>query len=139
MKKRLLAILVCVAFAAVALFTTAVWAQKTKSGEVADTLEIFETAVFTKHKKSAVVFPHKKHSVDYKIACTECHHNYKDGKQVWKEGDKVAKCGTCHKSPKKNDGKMLSLYNAFHKNCRDCHKKAKKGPTKCAQCHPKKK
>ena len=142
MKKRLLAILVCIAFVAVALFTTAVWAQKTKSGVVADTLKIFETGVFKKHKKPPVTFGHKKHSVDYKIACTECHHRYKDGKQIWKEGDKVATCGTCHTSAKKNDGKMLSLYNAFHKNCRTCHKKGKKGkkgPTKCSQCHAKKK
>ena len=77
-------------------------------------------------------------SVDHKLACTECHHIYKDGKNVFKDGDKVQKCAECHTSPKKNDGKMLSLYNAFHKNCRDCHKEAKKGPQKCNECHPKK-
>lgn len=139
MNKRLLAILVCVAFAAVALLTSVVWAQKTKSGEVSDVIKIYETATFKKHKKPAVTFSHAKHSVEYKLECEKCHHVYTDGKQTWKEGDKVAKCASCHKTAKKNDGKMLSLYNAFHKNCRNCHKEAKKGPTKCAECHPKKK
>jgi len=31
-------------------------------------------------KKGAVKLTHKKHSADYKVACTECHHEYKDGK-----------------------------------------------------------
>ncbi len=116
----------------------ALWAQQTKSGKVDDVI-VLKSSVFKKHKKGWVRFPHKAHSVDYKIACTECHHIYKDGKNIFKPGMKVKKCEECHTSPRKNKGKMLSLYNAFHKNCRGCHKKAKKGPTKCNQCHPKKK
>ena len=137
MKKCSIAVIVVLAFAMAALVGTAAIAQDTKSGKVEDTFKI-KDPLFKKLKKAPVSFPHKKHSVDYKLACTECHHIYKDGKNVFKPGDKVQMCSKCHTSPKKNKGKMLSLYNAYHKNCRTCHKKAKKGPTKCNQCHPKK-
>jgi hypothetical protein len=102
---------------------------------------------FKKSIKPPVKFPHEKHAVEYKIACTECHHIYKDGKNVWKEGDKVQPCFTCHPADraeakelsKKEGVRILDLKNAFHKNCKDCHKKAdkegKKAPTKCNECH----
>ena len=102
-----------------------------------------KSPVFKKHKKAIVTLSHKKHAEDYKIACADCHHHYEGDKNVWKEGDKVQKCDECHVTPKKNKGKTLSMYNAFHKNCRDCHKDEKKknkktkAPTKCAQCHDK--
>lgn len=141
MKKGVIGIIVVAAFLAAALIGTISWAQKTKSGEVPDVYKIYDS-VFKKHKKPAVMFTHQKHSMDYKLKCEECHHIYKDGKNTFKEGDKVQKCDECHKTPKKNDGKMLSLYNAFHKNCKACHKAAKKGgnknaPTKCKGCHKK--
>lgn len=94
-----------------------------------------------KEKKGPVKFEHKKHEEDYKIACTECHHVYKDGKNVWKKGDPVQKCGACH-DPKEKKGNVDKLQNAFHKNCKDCHKKeveegkVKNAPyKKCNDCH----
>lgn len=138
MKKSIIAILAVVAFVAAAFLGTAAWAQKTKSGDVPDGFKIDNTKVFGKLTKATVEFSHKKHSDDYKVKCDQCHHVYKDKKQVWKEGDKVQHCAECHKAPKQNEGEMLSLYNAYHKNCRDCHKEAKKGPQKCDECHPKK-
>lgn len=134
MKKGLIAIMVLFAFVAAAFVGSAL-AQKTKSGDVKDSFKIYDST-FTKHRKPAVDFHHKQHSVDLKIACTQCHHHYKDGKNVWKEGDKVAMCNECHKL--KKQGKILDLRNAFHKNCQTCHRKEKKGPTKCNQCHAKK-
>lgn len=91
-----------------------------------------------KRTKPPVEFTHLKHSKDYKIACTDCHHLYKDGKNVWKEGQKVQKCSECHKA--QDQGKVVSLQNAYHKNCKDCHTKLKNegkktGPVLCAQCH----
>ena len=100
---------------------------------------------YKKDKKGPVKLTHEKHSKDYKIACTECHHEYKDGKKnVWKEGDPVKKCGACH-NPKKKEGKVMKLQNAYHKNCKNCHKALAKegkktGPyKKCNKCHQKKK
>ena len=93
--------------------------------------------------KGPVKFPHKLH-IDQKLACTECHHNYENGKNVWKEGDPVKPCIDCH-NPLKKIGKIPKLQNAFHKKCKTCHKhlaKAgkKSGPyRKCNQCHQKKK
>jgi hypothetical protein len=108
-----------------------------------DELKIKSDA-FTKYKKGAVQFTHKKHSVDYKIACAECHHVYKEGKNVFKEGDPVQKCSACHDAVK-SKGKVKKLMLAYHRNCQGCHKQLEKagkktGPTrKCNDCHEKKK
>ena len=115
-------------------------AETTKSGEVKDEFVIYNTVDGYKNKKPGVPFTHKKHSMDYKLACTDCHHHYEGGKNVFKEGDKVKKCIECH-DMKKNQGKVKKIMTAFHNNCRDCHKDAAKagkptGPTKkCADCH----
>ncbi|MBL7213287.1 MAG: cytochrome c3 family protein [Desulfobacteraceae bacterium] len=99
---------------------------------------------YKKDKKGPVEFTHEKHSKDYKVACTDCHHDYKDGKNVWKEGKPVEKCKACH-NPKKKEGKVMKLQNAYHRNCKNCHKALAKegkktGPyKKCTKCHQKKK
>ncbi len=118
-----------------------------------------KSALWKKHKKTIVTFSHKKHSADYKLSCTECHHVYENGKNTWKEGDKVQKCTECHKvalTPQKDKEayqklkkkeKKNAYYWAIHENCVKCHKKFKKKdkvkykkiPTVCAKCHPKKK
>ena len=36
-----------------------------------------------------------------------------------------------------DEEKKLSLYKAFHDNCKGCHKEQQKGPVKCIECHPK--
>ena len=98
---------------------------------------------FGTYKKGAVNLSHKKHNVDYKVACTDCHHVFKDGKNVFKEGDPVQKCSECHDA-KKSAGKVKKLMLAYHKNCQGCHKDLEKagkktGPTKkCNDCHEKK-
>ena len=115
---------------------------------------IIKSTLWKDHTKSAVDFNHKKHQEDYKIKCTECHHVYKDGKNVWKKGDEVKKCQECHNEPTiKGEKKLpeaqqkLNLKIAFHDNCLECHKELKKKdkakydkiPTTCIQCHPKEK
>jgi hypothetical protein len=111
------------------------------AADVPDQITIQNTGY--KHvTQGPVPFNHKKHQTDYKIACTECHHNYENGKNVWKEGDPVKPCKDCH-SPLKKQGNILKLDIAFHKNCRDCHRDLKKegkksGPTTCNKCHEKK-
>jgi len=98
---------------------------------------------YAKDTKGPVKFSHKKHSTDYKAACTECHHVMKDGKNVWKDGDAVQKCSECHKFEAEK-GEPMKLQNAYHKNCKDCHKALQEAgkPTgpfkKCNDCHAKK-
>jgi len=102
--------------------------------------------VYAKHTKGLVKFTHKKHYTDYKIACTDCHHEFKDGKNVWKEGMAVKKCDSCHSVAKPmaqlspaEKKQMASPELAYHKNCKDCHMKAKKegkkAPVACTECH----
>ena len=79
--------------------------------------------------KAPVAFDHKAHGAKAK-SCQACHHKDAAGKEQ--------KCSSaaCHGA--KADGKKVDLKEAYHTQCRDCHKKEKKGPTKCDECHPKK-
>jgi len=103
---------------------------------------VISSECYKKDIKGPVKFTHKKHAEDYNIGCSECHHVYKDGKNVWKEGDPVQKCSACH-DPEKRDGDVDKLKNAYHKNCKNCHKTLGKegkptGPyKKCNDCHEK--
>jgi len=95
---------------------------------------------YKKDQKGAVHLSHKKHNTEYQVVCTECHHDYKDGKNIWKEGDPVKKCIECH-DPNKSEGKKKRLQLAFHTDCKDCHTAEKKAgkknapTTKCTDCH----
>lgn len=120
------------------------------ASDPADTMTM-DSKLFAKHTKGMVTFTHKKHNVDYKIACMDCHHVYEGGKNVWKEGEAVQRCDACHteakapkgdKTPKAEKIKKY-YYSAIHANCSGCHKDLKKagkptGPTTCKECHPKK-
>lgn len=112
---------------------------------------------YTKGKKGAVKFSHKKHATEYKangkaIPCKECHHTL--AKATAKPAD-VKKCTACHvaegkaqvefkgkKAPfigVKKGAKFDKKSLIFHKNCLDgCHKKVKdKNIKKCKNCHVK--
>jgi len=121
-----------------------------------------ENKAYKKHKKSIVMFSHKKHSVDYKAGCGECHHDENNqALDNLKEGDNVQNCIECHKipgerpkgkgAPKLTKKERLQYHaEAIHYNCKGCHKKINKqkglktkdkgaAPTTCSACHPKKK
>jgi hypothetical protein len=103
---------------------------------------------YVKDKKGPVKFSHEKHVKEHQIACNECHHVYKNGKNVWKEGDPVKKCAECHNPVRKKGQKPMDLMHAYHKNCMGCHKRlAKEGKIsqsefkklrRCNTCHAKK-
>jgi uncharacterized paraquat-inducible protein A len=77
--------------------------------------------------KGAVAYNHKAHAEKVKN-CKTCHHMDAAGKE---QG-----CGKCHGA--KTEGKKVALKEAFHTQCKDCHKKEGKGPQKCDECHAKK-
>ncbi|MGD9818644.1 MAG: cytochrome c3 family protein [Desulfomonilaceae bacterium] len=117
-----------------AAFTLAFAATKAPEGD----LTIHSKDVFKEFKQGPVKFSHEKHKAS---KCEDCHHDYKDGKNVWKEGMEVKKCGACHKL--EAEGKVVKLEKAYHDNCQNCHKKLKgenkpTGPVTCAKCHEKK-
>ena len=99
---------------------------------------VIDNKGYSKDIKGPVNFSHLKHNKDYKVACTDCHHEYKDGNNIWKEGDTVKTCVTCH-DPEKPQDNVPRLMMAFHNNCRDCHKNSGKdtAPSKCNDCHAK--
>ncbi len=142
MSKKFATVLVGVFTAAVFLTGGILTSQGTETQTVPD--EVIIENSYEKDKKGPVTLTHKKHT-EYKvkdklIACAECHHVYEDGKNVWKEGVHVDKCSHCHKENAEK-GEPMKLQNAFHKNCKDCHKElgTDKAPfKKCNDCHAKK-
>ena len=141
--------------AVAALCTAMIFAATAFAGtEFVDSWKMENTKAFKKHKKSLVEFSHKKHAEDYKVDCGTCHHDDKGQPLKLAVRDDVKECTECHKpgkAPKKEVTKLKAdkvakkklqneyMYGAMHSQCIDCHKAEKKGPTKCAECHPKKK
>ncbi len=149
MIKKLL-VLLLVAGVALLFGSTAMYAGT----EVADTFKM-EAKEYKKHKKAIVTFTHKKHNVDYKISCGECHHDENNKPLDLKMGDDVQRCIECHKKAGKakapkgqkwsKEKKREFHADAVHDNCIKCHKafnkknKTKAAPATCSKCHPKKK
>ena len=102
-----------------------------------------ENKVYKTDRKGSVLFTHLEHAEGYVESCEECHHEYKDGKNTWEEGQPVKKCSECH-DPSKSEGKVKKLNIAYHKNCKVCHRElARDGGTEapykqCTDCHEKK-
>ncbi len=76
--------------------------------------------------KPPVAFDHKAHGGKVK-ECAACHHKDAAGSEQ--------KCAKCHGA--KTEDKKVDLKEAFHKQCKECHQKGKKGPVKCEGCHKK--
>lgn len=138
----------CIAAFVVLVAAFMVGAADQAATKAADVITI-KAGLWTSHTKAPVEFTHKKHAEDYKIACTDCHHKFENGKNVWKEGDPVQKCEACHNEPTIQGEKKLppeqqklNLKLAFHENCVGCHQKLKKdkpdtkAPVTCTGCHP---
>ena len=150
MKRKSLVLTALIACIAVMFVATGIYA-----GTKAEDVIKLEDPSY-KHKKGIAEFSHKKHVVEYKASCGECHHD-KEGKPLTalKEGDDVQRCIECHNKPGEIKGKKAKglskqekrMYhaNALHDNCKGCHKafnkktKSKKAPVTCKGCHPKKK
>ncbi len=113
-----------------------------------DVIEL-NSSIIKEHRQPIVQFNHYAHMDDYGIECSECHHVYENGKNVWSDSDPVKKCEQCHNDPTtKNEirlpSKKLNLKYAFHKSCIGCHRKYNKennteaAPVQCQNCHVKK-
>lgn len=98
---------------------------------------------YKQNRKGPVLFSHLSHAEDYDVSCEECHHDYYDGENAWKEGDPVIKCIECH-DPTDSDDEVKKLKIAYHRNCIGCHKNvveeeiSEDAPrTRCYDCHEK--
>ena len=110
---------------------------------------ILVNEIYEENEMGPVAFQHEKHVKTYlnpdgnNIPCKECHHEYVNGKNIWKEGDTVRKCGTsgCHDPVENRGEKKVKLRTAYHIECKVCHrditKSGKKGAPyiKCSGCH----
>ncbi len=92
--------------------------------------------------RPAVTFAHNRH-VEAGFSCKDCHHLYKDGKNILdegtlEEGKENVRCSGCHGAKSR-----LNLERAFHNQCIGCHRtywkeKKKTGPRFCGECHVRK-
>ena len=88
-------------------------------------------------EKPPVWFSHKLHE-DRRIDCRQCHHEWQGKRNLWKQGQPVKQCRTCHDL--KAQGRRPDLKNAYHRQCKGCHLKLrqqgrKAGPMECRDCH----
>ena len=128
------------ALALVALAATLALAQP-------DSVLIANQKAFGKLQRPEVNFPHAAHMA--KLECTDCHHRYKNHKNVLdpgqlEEGKPGTQCADCHAKPGSRfspdlDPSTLGLMQAYHKQCLNCHRvmaqKGKTGPRTCGGCH----
>ncbi len=98
---------------------------------------------YKKKRKGPVEFTHKEHVYQYRLFCWDCHHDYKDGQDIWVPWGKTQRCSECH-NPKNKERNNIMLQKAYHYQCKGCHKdlakkKMKTGAyRKCGGCHLKK-
>ena len=105
---------------------------------LADETDYIDNSVYTSPTQSKVNFIHDSHNETAKIDdCSICHHLYEDGVLIESESSEDMPCADCH-SPKMFN-KEITLTTAFHKNCKGCHMKEKKGPIMCGECHKRQK
>ena len=135
----ILAVIFCISSGL--LFGTATPINATEEQEVPDEISI-NNEVYKTDRKGSVLFSHSEHADGYVESCDGCHHEYKDGQNIWEEGQPVKKCSSCH-DPSKRDGRTRKLNIAYHKNCKGCHRElAREGGTQapyrqCTDCHEK--
>ncbi len=101
-------------------------------------IERMNTSAFENPRRPGAVFSHDDHNeaAGLEDNCAVCHHVYENGKLVEDESSEDSPCSDCHAVNPGPDNKM-SLVNAYHQRCRDCHVETGKGPLLCGQCHKK--
>ena len=87
--------------------------------------------------KPPVQFSHRVHEARG-VACTQCHHDYQGRRNVWQQGQPVAKCQACHGL--RPEARRLDVKNAYHRQCKGCHLRLRQqgrqaGPITCQGCH----
>jgi len=101
----------------------------------ASELERLDTSAFEKPRRPGAIFDHDDHNEMAELDdCAICHHVHEDGNLVADESSEDSSCSECHGLLPGPDN-PVSLSNAFHKQCRDCHFDSGKGPVLCGQCH----
>ena len=103
----------------------------------APAVSLLKIPVAGSRRKPPVKFSHRVHEAR-RVACTQCHHDYQGRRNVWHEGQPVAKCQTCHGL--RPEARRLDVKNAYHRQCKGCHLRLRQqgrqaGPIECQACH----
>jgi hypothetical protein len=97
-------------------------------------LKFVQVDAFENPQRPPAVFRHDEHNELAEIEeCNVCHHLYEDGKLVEDESSEDQRCADCHGM--QDVGRKPGLVEAFHTNCKSCHREKQKGPLMCGQCH----
>lgn len=101
--------------------------------------ERLNTLAFEMPRRPGAVFSHDDHTQTTEISddCAICHHVYANKTLVPDESSEDNACSDCH-SLQPDRKNSISLVNAFHKRCKECHYDLGKGPVLCGECHIKK-
>jgi hypothetical protein len=88
-------------------------------------------------RKAPVIFSHARHEAGG-VACTQCHHDFRGRRNLWRQGQPVQQCQACHGLAPQ--ARRLDLKNAFHRQCKGCHlqrqqQRRRAGPIDCRDCH----
>jgi hypothetical protein len=110
-----------------------------RSGKVQQPGEVIRLNISTSkpRKRPPVFFSHQVHE-QARVDCRQCHHDYRRGRNLWKQGQPVPKCGECHGLFPR--GRRPDLKKAYHQQCKGCHLKRRQqghlaGPIHCRDCH----
>lgn len=98
--------------------------------------DVVLNAAGAKAKQAPVQFPHALH-VKSVESCDTCHHNHEGMTSA--ANVEVATCASCHLKPEEGVPGILQAglrNNPYHIKCISCHREESKGPTACADCHP---
>ena len=103
----------------------------------APAVSLLKIPVAGSRHKPPVKFSHRGHEAR-RVACTQCHHDYQGRRNVWREGQPVAKCQACHGL--RPEARRLDAKNAYHRRCKGCHLRLRQqgrqaGPIECQGCH----
>jgi hypothetical protein len=103
----------------------------------APAVSLLKIPVAGSRQKPPVKFSHRVHEAR-RVACDHCHHDYQGKRNVWREGQPVAQCTTCH-GPRPV-ARRLDAKNAYHRQCKGCHLRLRQqgrqaGPIECQGCH----
>jgi hypothetical protein len=98
-------------------------------------MQFVDNVAFDNPQRPSAVFKHDEHNKIAQIeACHQCHHAYDDnGNLLEDESSEDRSCSDCHDLER--SGNKPGLMKAFHSNCKDCHRRHKKAPLMCGQCH----
>jgi len=100
-------------------------------------ISLLKVAIPGSRPKPPVQFSHRVHEARG-VACTQCHHDYQGRRNVWQQGQPVAKCQACHGL--RPEARRLDVKNAYHRQCKGCHLRLQQqgrqaGPIRCQGCH----